>query len=153
VSYFVIPFQSHARTWVTIGMEAVVAQAFQAVYPVSHGFVFAYPDGRAEASRAIRRLADDLRAGEYGRHAARTLTFGDHLRRADDSMLDAAMLTVAADQLKEGRPLFVRTQLLSPSMHPRVLHHGFAWLDQRIIRDRWIVGVDGAGPLSRSMAR
>jgi hypothetical protein len=102
VSYFVIPFQSHARTWVTIGMEAVVAQAFQAVYPVSHGFVFAYPDGRAEASRAIRRLADDLRAGEYGRHAARTLTFGDHLRRADDSMLDAAMLNGGSRPVEGG---------------------------------------------------
>jgi hypothetical protein len=102
VSYFVIPFQSHARTWVTIGMEAVVAQAFQAVYPVSHGFVFAYPDERAEASRAIRRLADDLRAGEYGRHAARTLTFGDHLRRADDSMLDAAMLNGGSRPVEGG---------------------------------------------------
>jgi hypothetical protein len=145
LSYFVIPFISRRCTWVAVGMETVVPHPVRGAHPIADGFIYQCPDGRADASRAMRLLAHDLRSDEPRAKRARVLTLGDQPRRRNDPMLDADMLLSAANRYREGSTLFVRTHLLAPTMHPRVLFQGLASVDQRVIHEKWIVGVEATG--------
>jgi hypothetical protein len=144
-SLFVIPFQSVRRSWVAIGMEAVVRHATRGAHPISHAFIYECPQRVDAASDAIRMLAGELAEDQSIEHRhRRAVPLGTCTRAGDDRLLDALMLRKAVDEFGRGRPLFVRTQLLSSTMHPNVLGEALSSLDQRVIGQRYIVGiVDG----------
>jgi hypothetical protein len=150
-SYCVIPFESLERCWIAIGFEVVVSHSSRGAHPISEAFVYEYPRGSADASRALRILAEELMGGEtVVPQGMPPLPLGDCARAGDDDLaLDAAMLRQAADDFERGRTLFVRTRLLTPSMHPSAVFKGLSSLGQRVIGDRWIVGVVDAVDVPR----
>ena len=124
-SYYVIPFVAAGALFVSIGIETVVRHVTRGAYPVSRGYIFPLDDRNpnSELSSALEKLIGYL-LGAVPRTFSISFDdvprFGEFQRpESGRSDIDAAMLAHAAGHYLYGKPFFLRTLLLAPSLHPK----------------------------------
>lgn len=148
VSYFAIPFTVGENLYVSIGLETVIRHPSRRTFPVSRAYGFSLSHPNAGLEPALMRLMSLLH-GSIPKAFTTSMDDipqrGELRRRANQPDLDAAMLARAVPYLLEGRPYFLRTLLLAPSLHPKQLNAALGTAEQLqscYVQDDYLVGIE-----------